>query len=312
MRAAVISAYGRAPAPAEFSDPPAPGDGQAAVDVVLAGLNPVDRHIASGSFYAGSPPLPYVPGREGVARLADGSLAYFDVPIPPFGGLAERALVAESSLVPLPEGLDPGLAIAFGVSGLAGWLPLSWRAELQPGERVLVLGASGVVGTIAVQAAKLLGAGEVVAAARDGAGLAKARERGADVTVRIGAEGWEDGLRAAAGPGYDVIVDPLWGEPAVAALQAIAVKGRLVQIGAAAAPDAVVPSAAIRGKLASVLGHTNFLAPPEVKRAAYLAMAQAGVRGELTADVERVPLAAIADAWDRQGSGPHQKLVVEP
>ena len=79
-----------------------------------------------------------------------------------------------------------------------------------------------------------------------------------------------------------------------------------------AAPDAVVPSAAIRGKPASVLGHTNFLTPPEVKRAAYLAMAQAGVRGELTADVERVPLAAIADAWDRQGSGPHQKLVVEP
>jgi NADPH:quinone reductase-like Zn-dependent oxidoreductase len=312
MRAAVLSEYGAPPAPGDFPEPPAPAAGQAAVDVVLAGLNPVDRHIASGRFYAGSPPLPYVPGREGVVRRPDGSLAYFDVPIPPYGGLAPRTLVREDSLIPLPEGLDPGLAIAFGVAGLAGWLGLSWRADLRPGERVLVLGASGVVGMIAVQAARLLGAGEVVAAARDADGLARARDRGADATVRLGAEGWEEALQAAAGDGYDVIVDPLWGEPAAAALQAIAAGGRLVQIGAAAAAEATLPSAAIRGKLASVLGHTNFHTPPEVKREAYLAMAAAGARGDLVVDVERVPLDAIADAWERLASGAHGKLVVEP
>lgn len=311
MRAAVLHAHGEAPVPGEFDDPPAPGEGQAAVDVVLAGLNPVDRHIASGQFYAGSPPLPYVPGREGVARRPDGSLAYFDLPVAPYGSLAQRALVVADSLVALPAGLDPGQAIAFGVAGMAGWLALEWRARLQPGERVLVLGASGVVGMVAVQAAKLLGAGHVVAAARSADGLERAVGRGADASVRIGADGWEEGLGAVAGPGFDVIVDPLWGEPAAAAVAHLAVGGRFVQIGAAAGPVAQIPSAAIRGKLASIIGHTNFLCPPEVRRAAYLRMAEAGAAGDLVVDVERVALHDIADAWERQAGAPGRKLVVE-
>src|ERR1700734_3146168 len=164
MRAAVLKEYG-VPAAGEFDEPSAEGPDQAVVDVLAAGLNPVDVAICAGRFYAGKPPLPSVAGREGVGML-DGERVYFDAPIAPFGSMAERALVDPASTYALPDGLDDGLAVALGISGLAAWLGLTWRANVQPGEHVLVLGASGVLGQIAVQAAKLLGAARVVASAR--------------------------------------------------------------------------------------------------------------------------------------------------
>ena len=153
--------------------------------MLAAGLNPVDVAICAGRFYAGKPPLPSVAGREGVGML-DGKRVYFDAPIAPFGSMAERALVDPGSTYPVPDGLDEGVAVALGISGLAAWLALTWRADLQPGEHVLVLGASGVLGQIAVQAAKLLGAARVVAAARSAEGLERCLALGADAAVRLG------------------------------------------------------------------------------------------------------------------------------
>src|SRR5271163_645609 len=183
MKAAVLHEYG-VPRAEDFEDPSA-GPGQALVEVLAAGLNPVDVAICAGRFYAGRPPLPSVAGREGVGML-DGARVYFDAPIVPFGSMAERALVDPDSTYPVPDGLDDGVAVALGISGLAAWLALTWRAKLQPGEHVLVLGASGVLGQIAVQAAKLLGAARVVAAARSAEGLERCLALGADAAIRLG------------------------------------------------------------------------------------------------------------------------------
>ncbi len=130
-------------------------------------MNPVDIRIATGTFGLERYEPPYVAGKEGVGRRADGSLVYFEYSAKPFGAFAEQTRLEPGDGYPLPDGLDPALAVCLGVSGLAAWLGLEWRGRLAAGETVLVLGASGVVGQIAVQAAKLLGAGRVVAAARN-------------------------------------------------------------------------------------------------------------------------------------------------
>jgi len=252
-------------------------------------------------------------GREGVGRAPDGALAYFDGPVAPYGAFAERALVSSESLIPLPEDVDPALATCFGIAGLAGWLALEWRAQLREGETVLVLGASGVVGGIAVQAARLLGAGRVVAAARDAGGLERARARGADAVVQLGgAENLAEAMREACDGGPDVVIDPLWGEPAAAAVEACRPEARLIQVGQSAGSHSSLSSAAIRGKALAILGHTNGRVPREVRRAAYTRMIEDAVAGRLTVDLETVPLDKVAEAWERQRRSPGRKLVIVP
>jgi NADPH:quinone reductase-like Zn-dependent oxidoreductase len=310
MRAAVLHEYG-APSPDEFQEP-VTGPDQAVVEVLAAGLNPVDVAICAGRFYAGKPPLPSVAGREGVGTLG-GERVYFDAPIAPFGSMAERALVDPRSTYPLPDGLDEGVAVALGISGLAAWLALTWRAQLREGEHVLVLGASGVLGQIAVQAAKLLGAARVVAAARSVEGLERCLALGADAAVRLGEpDDLPAALSQAAEDRIDVVIDPLYGEPFVAAVNAASFGARLVQIGAGAGAEATIPSAPIRGRMLVLMGHTNFAAPPEVKGQAYRRLAEAAAAGEILIDVDRIPLANVAEAWDRLVAGSHRKLVLVP
>lgn len=313
MRAAVLHEFGT-PRFGEFEEPVA-GEGQVVVDVAAAGLNPVDLRKASGTFFSGAPPLPSVTGMEGVGTIAGtGRRVYFDAPFEPFGSMAERTLVAADAPIDVPDGLDDGLAVALGVAGLAGWLPLAWRARLQPGERVLVLGATGVVGHIAVQVAKLLGAGRVVAAGRDGAALSKLAGLGADATVDLAAHANDlpAAFRAAAGGDVDVVIDPLWGTPAVAALEAMGVGGRLVQLGQSAGAEASIPSAQVRGKHLDVLGYLNFLVPLDVRREAYRRLTEHAAAGRIAVEVERIPLEDVADAWARQQTGVHTKLVLVP
>ena len=196
---------------------------------------------------------------------------------------------------------------------MAAWLALTWRADVQPAEHVLVLGASGVLGQIAVQAAKLLGAARVVAAARSAEGLERCLALGADAAVRLGEpEDLPAALREAAEDRIDVVIDPVYGEPFVAAVNAASFGARLVQIGAGAGAEATIPSAPIRGKMLVVMGHTNFAAPPEVKREAYGRMAEPAARGEIVVDVDRIPLEQVAEAWERLGAGSHRKLVLVP
>jgi NADPH:quinone reductase-like Zn-dependent oxidoreductase len=316
MHAAVLHELGAAPVYEAFEEPVAV-EGQVVVETAVAGVNPVDVRKASGLYVSGPPPLPSVVGSEGVGRIAgDGRRVYFGAPVAPFGAFAERVLVGAGDPIELPDAIDDGVAVALGISSLAAWLPLAWRAQLRPGETVLVLGATGVVGQLAVQAARLLGAGRVVAAGRDPEMLEHAKRLGADATVDLGATpGGEDltaAFRAAAGGDVDVVHDPLWGAPAAAAVEALGVGGRLVQLGQSAGAEATLSSASIRGRQLSVLGYLNALVPPDVRRDAYRALVEHAVAGRIAVEVERLPLAQVADAWERVQRSAHRKLVLVP
>jgi NADPH2:quinone reductase len=313
MRAAILRAYDATPELGSFDDPVA-GEGTVAADVLAAGLNPVDLRKASGVFpLMARPPLPSVAGWEGVARLEDGSRAYFVDPPPPHGALAERTLLDPSEIHPVPDGVDDGVAVALGIAGLAGWLALSWSAKLREGETVLVLGATGTVGQVAVQAAKLLGASRVVAAGRRAEGLARAAQLGADATVSLtDSDDLAGAFRDAAGGGLDVIVDPLWGEPALAAMEAANRFARHVALGQSANVHAQVSSATVRNTPLTIVGQTNYAIPAADQREAYGRMTAHAAAGELTADYERVALDDAPAAWERLRSGPGAKLVVFP
>jgi NADPH:quinone reductase-like Zn-dependent oxidoreductase len=313
MRAAVLHEHGAVPEVVEFREPH-PESGAVVLEVAAAAMNPIDVRVATGTYPLERYDVPYVAGKEGVGRRDDGGLVYFDYSRKPFGAFAERTVIEERIGYPVPEGLDPALAVCLGVSGLAAWLGLEWRGRLRPGETVLVLGASGVVGQIAVQAAKLLGAGRVVAAARDEGALARAGSLGADALVSLaGRDDLAGALRAASGgDGFDVVLDPLWGEPAAAAMAATKPFGRVVNLGQSAAASFELASVLVRSRPIDLLGYTNYTAPEDVKAAAYERMAQHALAGEISVAIERLGLEDVPAAWERQGSSPHVKLVFVP
>src|SRR6202165_1764977 len=240
MRAAVIERYGEPPVIRDVPEPKA--DGSSLVGVTAAPLNPVDLSVATGKFYAGSPPTPYVPGGEGIGRLQQngkpGLRVYFRAALPN-GAMAERAMVNGGQAIPIPDGVPDGVAAALGTPGIAAYLGITRRAELKAGETVLILGASGVLGTIAVQVARLLGAGRVIAAARNERGLDRAKELGADATVDLKqTEGLTDRIKDASQGRLNVVIDPVWGPPGIAAMSALSPFGRYVQLGASAGAGA--------------------------------------------------------------------------
>ena len=312
MRGALIREVGALPAVGDVTDP----SGEA-IWVLAAPINPIDLAVSRGALATGHPEFPYVPGCEAVGRTADGRTVWI------FGGslgrtsqgaIAERAPIEDAHVIEVPEGADAALAAALGIAGLAGWLPFAWRAPLTGGENVLVLGATGSVGLVAVQAAKLLGAARVVAAGRSAVGLERATDYGADATIRLDEAG---DLVAAfkeafGGEGPSYVFDPLWGEPAVAAVQAAAPRATVVNLGQSAGATAELASAAVRFKSLSILGHTNFAVPPDELAAHYRRLVEHAVAGDIQLDVERVPLDSVADAWRRQAEGPGAKLVVVP
>ena len=312
MRAAILREYGTTPELGDFYEPEA-AEGRVVGEVLAAGLNPVDLRRASGTFYGGNPPLPSVAASEGVARLTDGRRVYFDPPVAPHGALAERTLLDPDAVFEIPGGTDDAVAVALGIAGLAAWLALEWSARLREGETVLVLGASGTVGQIAVQAARLLGAGRVIAAARSAAGLERASALGADATVALaGEDDLEQAFRDASGGGIDVTIDPLWGEPAIAALRASNRFARHVALGQSAAAETMVACVDVRSKPLSIVGHTNYAVPLADRRDAYERMAEHAANGDIEVDVERVRLDEAPAAWERLKAGPGVKLVVVP
>jgi NADPH:quinone reductase len=286
VRGLRITDLGRPPEPAELPEP----DGGPVLEVEAAALNPIDRAVAAGRHFAEHPPVPFVPGCEAVGLL-DGRRvwAFSDgLGLRRDGTYAERVRVSPAAVVDVPAGADPALACALGIAGLAGWLPVAWRAPVRRDDRVLVLGASGTVGSVAVQAAKLLGAAHVTAAGRDVAALERT---GADEVVTLDGDFGE--------PTY--VFDPLWGEPAAKAVAAAVPGARIVQLGQSAAPEATLTSAAIRGKHLEIYGHTNYAVPHDALAREYGRLVSHALAGEIRLDVERVPLEQAAEAWDRKG-----------
>jgi NADPH2:quinone reductase len=312
VRAALIRALGEPPELADVNPP----DGDV-VDVVAAPLNPIDLAASRGILAAGHPQLPYVPGCEAVARTRGGRLVYVfggGLGVARNGAMAEQVSVGAATVVDVPDGAEPALAGALGIAGLAGWLPFAWRAPLKGGEDVLVLGATGSVGLVAVQAAKLLGAGRVVAAGRSEVGLEHALALGADATVILAEAGelvaaFKD---AFGGDGPSYVFDPLWGAPAAAAVEAAVPRATIVNLGQSAGATSELASAAVRFKSLSILGHTNFAVPSDELAAQYRRLVEHAIAGEIRLEVERVPLAEVAEAWRRQAEGAGTKLVLVP
>src|SRR5258708_26879348 len=195
MQAAVLEELGRVPRFCAFREPIIE-PGETLVYVSAAAIKPVDRAIASGMHFASPRRLPVVPGLDGVGRLGDGSRVYFSAFRPPFGAMAQRA--AASWYVGVPDGLDDPLAAAVVNPALGAWLPLVWRGALRAGETVLVMGATGSSGRMAVAAARLLGAGRIVAAGRRQDALANL-QADATIDLRLQEDDLKEAIRAAAG-----------------------------------------------------------------------------------------------------------------
>jgi NADPH:quinone reductase len=308
---------------ARIAERPAPcrGAGETLLAVTAAPLNPVDVRVAEGGFFMGHPPLPYVPGVEVVGRVLESDCVPRQTLVwscldglgtARDGAIAEQAVVRDETLVPITEDVDGAVAAALGTAGVAAWFPLTRRVTVRPGDTVIVLGGTGTVGQIAIQAAKLLGAGRVVAVGRSEERLDQARLLGADETVRLEEpELLVDDLRRACGPsGADLVFDLLWSDPLVAALEVVAPKARIVHIGQSAGAHATVPSAPIRGKSLDVLGFTNFQIDRPTLRDCYKELLGHAAGGRIRLDIQRVSLGGSVDAWDRQVSGPGTKLVV--
>ena len=323
MRAAVLRAHG---APPELGSHPDPerGPGQTLVRVTAAPINPLDLLCATGTSYFGAPALPYVPGAQGVGvvaasdRLEAGQRVWFSNGAgmaPGDGAMAELAVASDDAVLPLPDGVDDDLVAALGLSAIAAWMTLKWRAQLAAGERVLVLGASGTVGQVGVQAARLLGASRVIAACRDAGGRDRALELGADAVADLTGDDpvvLGDRLAQAADGKVDVVLDPVWGVPAQAALGLLDTGGRLVNLGSSAGPMASLGSAPLRSGVLSVLGYTNNALSGEQKATALEEILAHAAAGRLTTDREVLPLDQAAEAWMRCGTAPHKRAVLMP
>ena len=311
MKAAVLTEPGAPPA---YGDHPDPVDGDVLVRVTAAPIVPLDLLTASGTSYFGRPATPYVPGVQGVGvverseALAPGTRVWFATDAgmkPGDGSLAEFCAVPEKDAIPVSADVADDALAALGLSGVAAWMMLTARARMQPGEHVLVLGAGGAVGQAAVGAARLLGAGRVVAVCRSPEAQERARIAGADAVVPH--SGDVDHLTArlqdASNGRVDVVVDPVFGAAATAASRVLAEGGRLVNLGGASGDVAEFSSAVLRSRSLEIRGYTNNSLTPAERAAALTAVAGHAAAGRLAVAHEVLPLAEVTEAWTRQAHG---------
>lgn len=302
VRAAVIDAYGLDPVVRDWPAPSA-GPGESLVRFEAAGLNPVDLAIGSGRFYLPLPEPPYVAGVEAVGivvasdRYPVGTRVWG---LGLTGRFAQVFAAADDRLVPVPDDVPATVAAAVGVAGLAGWMPVMSRGGIVPGERVLVLGASGIVGQVAVQTARAAGAGWIAAAARSDDGCRRALTAGADMVVRLSDPDFDLQLANAAGDGFDLIIDTLWGEPLQASLAAIRTGARIVHVGSASAQTASLAGGALRGKRVDIRGYSLFSEPFASVARDYPLLCQAALAGTVSIGIDEVALEDAADAWRAQ------------
>ncbi len=322
MKAAVLDAIGKTPTWVGFEEPEA-AEGEALVQVLASSLKPVDKQLAAGTHYA-SPreaDLPMICGTDGVGALEDGTRVFFGGCRRPFGAMAELTVVARAFCFPLPAGMDDETAAALPNPGVSAWLSLTHRAKLARGETVLVLGATGVTGQLAVQIAKLLGAARVVGVGRNEQVLARLGELGADATIQMdqAAEALKEAYLTEAGEaGFDVVLDYLWGEPTEALLAAITKsefaemgkETRLVQVGESAGATIKLPAAVLRSTAVTILG-TAGMPPMEVLFDAMQEVMKRGAMGELRIETERVVFAEVESVWKRAGQA-GRRVVLAP
>lgn len=300
MKAAIVRGPGQTPVYGDFAEP-VPEAGDTRVAVTAAAISPVVRSRASGQHYSASGRFPFVAGLDGVGRLDDGRRVYFILQRAPYGSMAQRAAVPAAHCLPLPDDLDDVTAAAIANPGMSSWAALTERARLQPGETVLVNGATGMAGRLAVQIARHLGARKVIATGRDADALRAAADLGADVTIPLGADDLEDRLGEQFAAGVDVVLDYLWGPSAerllAAGAKAGAVPIRFVQIGAISGAEIALPGAVLRASAITLMGSGIGSVPPDRMVAAIGGLLQAAGPAGLRIAATPVPLAEVEQAW---------------
>ena len=318
MHAAVIRRLGQPPRYETFADPSA-GEGEALVEVAAAGLHPAVKALVAED--ATPLDLPLVPGVDGTGRF-EGRRVFFAGARPPFGTMAERTVVPRALCVPLPDDLDDATAAAMLNPGMSAWMALRLRARLNGGETVLVLGATGAAGRLAVQLAKQLGAGRVIATGRDQRVLDELPELGADALIELD-QADETLVEALAAEieayGIDVVIDYLWGRPTEAFVQALDQQERtpglaprvlLVQVGASAGGTMAMPAEVLRAANLEVLGSgAGTFAIEQVIQALPEFMSHAATT-RLRLGVQPVPLSDVHLVWDRPQRG--RRIVLVP
>lgn len=319
MKAAVLHEFGGIPRYEDFPDPVA-RDGEVVIEVRAVAVENVDKAMAAGTHFAARqflPELPAIVGFDGIGTLPDGALVGFSLPRPPYGALAERVVVPAQNTIPAAEGIDPAIAVV--ISSAVTGLAIRTAAGFTPGETVLVQGATGVAGRLAVQVARLLGAGRVIATGRNDDALAEVTGLGADAVINTAVDDDElvQAFAAEADGGYDVVLDFLWGRPTELLLKALVPSRigqskptRLVQAGESAGPNISLPADSIRTSGVEIYGVGKGLDGQAVADA-YSQIVQWTRDGKLIVGIERTPLSQIETAWQRTDlSG--KRLVITP
>ena len=310
MKAAIVEQAGHAPVYGDFREPEA-APGQAIVRVTAAALSHVTRARAAGTHYSGAGALPLVPGLDGVGVDEAGRRVYFILPEAPFGGMAQRCLVDARRCVALPDGLSDVEAAAMGITGMSAWAALVERAQLHAGETVLVNGATGASGRLAVQVAKHLGAGRVIATGRNVAVFDELRALGADATIALtdDRDALEAAFRSEFANGVDIVLDYLWGASAETLIFAAAKAGRdavpirVVQIGAMSGNDIRLPSAALRSSALQLMGSGIGSIPQPRILAAIRGVLEAAPEARFRVATRAVPLSEVGTAWSAPDQG---------
>jgi NADPH:quinone reductase-like Zn-dependent oxidoreductase len=305
MNAAVVTSFDEPPHHQQFEIPEPAAEDQILVQVLAVGLHPRVRTGARGGHYTSSGTLPMIPGVDGVGRRTDGTLVYFSSDDDVIGTMAERALVDPHRAIELPDDADVVKVAAAMNPAMSSWVALRRRVPLQPGQSVLVLGATGNAGTMAVQIAKRLGAGRVIGAGRDAERLAALPAAGADATVQLtdDAEATAAALAEAAAE-VDIVIDYLWGKPAELAIPALlrarANRSRAldwIQIGAITGPTIELPSVALRSANLRLQGTGQGSVGPATYRAELPSLVDEIDAGTIAVTTRTVPLAEVEQAW---------------
>jgi NADPH:quinone reductase-like Zn-dependent oxidoreductase len=308
MKAAVILKPGSTPVFADFGDPVPQAD-EELIRVTASALTQVTKSRASGSHHTAPGSLPAVVGIDGVGRTPDGRRVYFVLPEEPFGGMAEKVAMKMERCIPLPDDLDDITAAAIAIPGMSSWAALKERAHLVDGENVLVNGATGTAGRLAVQIAKFLGAKRVVASGRNVETLEQLMRIGADETISL-SQSPKD-LETAfmeqfAGEVVDVVLDYLWGPSAETLIVAAAKAGkeavpiRFVQVGAVSGGNIILPSAALRSSALVLMGSGIGSIPRKGLIGAIRGVLQAAIPGKLKIETKVVPLSEVEETWNKE------------
>jgi len=304
MKAAVVKGAGERPVYMEFEEPRAT-PGHRLVDVTASALSRLAQGRASGTHYSSGGQYPFVVGVDGVGRLDDGQRIYFFGAPAPFGAMAERTLVPDMQCVPLPAALDDVTAAAIAIPGMSSWAALTERARLVAGETVLVNGATGTSGRLAVRIAKHLGAAKVIATGRNAAALDALLNAGVDAVVSLQQD--DTHLARALEPHFracvDVVLDYLWGASAQTLLVAAAKAApdgrrlRFVQIGSMGGADVLLPGAVLRATAIELMGSGLGSVPLPRLLDSVRGVFDAAGPARLTIETRTVPLSDVGEHW---------------